>query len=97
MKKRKAVSKVLSLILMFCMIITLLPAYVSADSGTGDTEMAKTEGNVQKVLDYAAQMRDKNQKENLSQGPFSWGYGEKGGYLALFQRADDGCFFDDRG
>lgn len=72
MKKRKAVSKVLSLILMFCMIITLLPAYVSADSGTGDTEMAKTEGNVQKVLDYAAQMRDKNQKENLSQGPFSW-------------------------
>ena len=72
MKKRKAVSKVLSLILMFCMIITLLPAYVSADSGTGDTAMAKTEGNVQKVLDYAAQMRDGNQRGNLSQGPFSW-------------------------
>lgn len=69
MKGRKTGSKLISLILTLAMIVTLLPATVMA-APTADSN--STSANVDKVLSYAAQMRNGNQKNDLSEGPFSW-------------------------
>ena len=70
MKGRKTGSKLISLILSLVMIVTLLPATVMAAPATDSS----TSANVEKVLSYAAQMRDNNTKENgdYASGGFTW-------------------------
>lgn len=71
MKGRKTGSKLISLILSLVMIVTLLPATVMAAPAT---DSSSTSANVEKVLNYAAQMRDNNTKENgdYASGGFTW-------------------------
>lgn len=71
MKGRKTGSKLISLILTLAMIVTLLPATVMAAPAA---DSSSTSANVEKVLSYAAQMRDENTKENsnYASGGFTW-------------------------
>lgn len=70
MKGRKTGSKLISLILSLVMIVTLLPATVMAAPATDSS----TSANVEKVLSYAALMRDNNTKKNgdYASGGFTW-------------------------
>ena len=69
MKGRKTGSKLISFVLSLVMAVTMIPATVMAAPAADSNS---TSANVDKVLSYAAQMRDENQKDNLSEGPFSW-------------------------
>ena len=69
MNGRKTGRKLISFILSLVMIISMVPMSAAAAPATDDSS---TSANVSKVQIYAAQMRDENQKDNLSEGPFSW-------------------------
>lgn len=69
MKGKKTGSKLISFVLSVVMAVTMIPATVMAAPAADSNS---TPANVDKVLSYAAQMRDENQKDNLSEGPFSW-------------------------
>lgn len=69
MNGRKTGRRLISFILSLVMIIGMVPMSAAAAPATDDNS---TSANVSKVLSYAAQMRDENQKDDLSVGPFSW-------------------------
>lgn len=69
MNGRKTGRKLISFILSLAMMVTLVPATVMAAPAT---DKDSTAANVEKVLSYAAQMREENQKDDLSEGPFTW-------------------------
>ncbi len=71
MKGRKTGSKLISLILALVMIVTLLPATAMAAPAT---DSDSTSANVEKVLNYAAQMRNENEKNDgdYTAGGFTW-------------------------
>ncbi len=65
--------KFLALILSLVMVLGMLPMTAAAAPETGEMdESAQTSANVTAVFSYAAQMREENQKDDLSQGPFTW-------------------------
>ena len=66
---KKLGSKVLAFGLAVCMVIGMLPMNVDAAQ---DTSTGSTTKNVEKVKNYAAQMRKNNTKTDYSTGGFTW-------------------------
>lgn len=69
MNGRKTGRKLISFILSLVMIIGMVPMSAAAAPATDDSS---TSANVSKVLSYAAQMREKNRKDDYTQGKFTW-------------------------